>query len=228
MNPDVAWLRQVPRQQRSIDRVEALLDTAEEVFGEVGYDRATTNLIAERSGVPVGTLYRWFPDKTALADGLAARYLLRLSETYERLVTDAPPETALIRYGVRELCLVLAKSPAMATLVRTATESANSSVLRDSLETAIQTIIRLRVPTVADADVARIGGMLTAISFSVVTEALGRGPDQFDAIVDEFGDLAISWLSARFPTPDDPVWKAESPLVAPLAPSLGELPSPVV
>ena len=51
-------LRNRPRQARSAARVEHLLDVAEEIFEEVGYDAATTNLVASRAGVPVGTLYR--------------------------------------------------------------------------------------------------------------------------------------------------------------------------
>ena len=85
-------LRNRPRQARSAARVELLLDVAEEVFEEVGYDAATTNLVAQRAGVPVGTLYRWFPDKVALAEALTDRYLDRLVTLYTELLTDLPPE----------------------------------------------------------------------------------------------------------------------------------------
>lgn len=43
-----SYLRNLPRQARSAARVELLLDVAEEVFEEVGYDAATTNLVASR------------------------------------------------------------------------------------------------------------------------------------------------------------------------------------
>ena len=76
--PPTTHLRNLPRQARSAARVELLLDVAAEVFEEVGYDAATTNLVAARAGVPVGTLYRWFPDKAALAEALTDRYLSRL------------------------------------------------------------------------------------------------------------------------------------------------------
>jgi len=40
---------------------------------------------------PVGTLYRWFPDKAALAEALTDRYLERLMNLYGELLTDISP-----------------------------------------------------------------------------------------------------------------------------------------
>ena len=85
-NEVTSHLRNRPRQARSAARVELLLDMAEVVFEEVGYDTATTNLVAQRAGVPVGTLYRWFPDKSAIAEALADRYLAQLLGLYDDLL----------------------------------------------------------------------------------------------------------------------------------------------
>lgn len=64
-----------PQQQRSRRRVTALLDAAAEEFAERGFTAATTTNVAARAGVPVGSLYQWFPDKDALLYGLADRHL---------------------------------------------------------------------------------------------------------------------------------------------------------
>lgn len=64
-----------PQQERSRRRVAALLDAAAEEFAERGYTAATTTNVAARAGVPVGSLYQWFPDKEALLYGLADRHL---------------------------------------------------------------------------------------------------------------------------------------------------------
>src|SRR5699024_4695994 len=84
-------LRNRPRQARSIARVEALLDAAEAVFEEVGFDAANTNLVAERARVPVGSLYRWLPDKSALAEALTDRYLDELQSLYAELQDGLGP-----------------------------------------------------------------------------------------------------------------------------------------
>ena len=73
-------MRRYPRQARSQQRVEHLLDVAAQVFEEVGYATATTNAIAARAGVPIGSLYQFFPNKEAVLDALVNRYLDELQQ----------------------------------------------------------------------------------------------------------------------------------------------------
>jgi AcrR family transcriptional regulator len=63
-----------PVQKRGQLRVEAILDAAEAVFGEMGVEAATTNAIAERAGASVGSLYHFFANKDAILQALAERY----------------------------------------------------------------------------------------------------------------------------------------------------------
>lgn len=65
----------MPQQERSRRRVEALLDAAADELAEHGYAGTTTTAVAARAGVPIGSLYQWFPDKDALLWGLADRHL---------------------------------------------------------------------------------------------------------------------------------------------------------
>jgi AcrR family transcriptional regulator len=69
-----------PRQERSRRRVSALLDAAAVEFAEKGFASATTTAVAARAGVPIGSLYQWFPDKEALLYGLADRHLTEGTE----------------------------------------------------------------------------------------------------------------------------------------------------
>ena len=62
--------RKFPRQVRSKAMVEAILKAAAEVFAELGYSRTTTDKIAERAGVSVGSLYQYFPNKGGLIASL--------------------------------------------------------------------------------------------------------------------------------------------------------------
>jgi len=66
--------RKLPRQDRSRDMVETILDAAARVFVKEGYARATTNRIALAAGVSVGSLYQYFPSKDAIAVELLRRY----------------------------------------------------------------------------------------------------------------------------------------------------------
>ncbi len=87
-----AQLRNEPVQARSTARLEALLDAAAHVVDELGYERLTTAMVAERAGASIGTVYRYFPDRIAVLQALAARNIDRL---FARLRIEFADE----RYG---------------------------------------------------------------------------------------------------------------------------------
>src|SRR5262252_10582307 len=76
--PPRSGLRKLPSQARSRARVEAILKAAGALFGEVGYDAVTTNLIAERAGVPVGSIYQFFETKDDIVAALVERFQQRI------------------------------------------------------------------------------------------------------------------------------------------------------
>ncbi len=71
-------LRNAPVQARSTARLTALLDAAAAVVAEIGFERLTTAMVADRAGASIGTVYRYFPDRIALLQALAARNLERV------------------------------------------------------------------------------------------------------------------------------------------------------
>lgn len=73
-----APIRNEPVQARSTARLAALLDSAASVIAEIGYERLTTAMVAERAGASIGTVYRYFPDRIAVLQSLAARHTERL------------------------------------------------------------------------------------------------------------------------------------------------------
>jgi len=95
--------RKQPRQERARGTVEAILDGAAQVFSVKGYAAGTTNHIAERAGVSIGSLYRYFPNKDAILMELLGRRVkegLRLVEEALSEVSDPmlEPEGALRRF----------------------------------------------------------------------------------------------------------------------------------
>lgn len=67
--------RKQPRQARSRDTVRILLRAAAQVFSGRGYAATTTNHIAARAGVSIGSLYEYFPSKDALLVALLEEHL---------------------------------------------------------------------------------------------------------------------------------------------------------
>ena len=78
-------VRTEPIQERSAARIDALLDAAAAVVDEIGFDRLTTAMVAERAGASIGTVYRYFPDRIVLLQALRDRALQR----YRRSVVQA-------------------------------------------------------------------------------------------------------------------------------------------
>jgi len=66
--------RLVPTQQRSRERFERILTCATELMVEKGSDGFRMSDIVERTGIPFGSLYQYFPDKTAVIGTLAERH----------------------------------------------------------------------------------------------------------------------------------------------------------
>ena len=71
-------LRNEPVQARSAARLGGLLDAAAAIVDEIGFERLTTAMVAERAGASIGTVYRYFPDRIAVLQALGARNLERV------------------------------------------------------------------------------------------------------------------------------------------------------
>ncbi len=71
---DTGARQALPVQKRSRDRFERILNCAMELMAEKGSDALRMSDIVERATVPFGSLYQYFPDKTAIIAVLALRY----------------------------------------------------------------------------------------------------------------------------------------------------------
>lgn len=78
-----------PKRQRGHLRVAAIMEGGIAVFTEKGYDAATMTEIAARSETAIGSLYRFFPSKEALADALLLRYAEHVTGQLDALAQRA-------------------------------------------------------------------------------------------------------------------------------------------
>lgn len=226
MEQPATHLRNRPRQARSAARVEHLLDVAEEVFEEVGYDAATTNLVAARAEVPVGTLYRWFPDKAALAHALADRYLDQLEGLYRDLLRRPDPSERIGEFLHRVMSGLVAytsQQKALSALLVSAMVPGGRSPagerLRTGLEAQIRGLVELRVPGVPDDVRDRTAEVLANLAHLVVAAAADPDDEHRDAMTAEYVDVMLAYLEAKFPSADHPAWSDPDVAVRPIFPA---------
>ena len=67
--------RRIPRQNRAEETVASILEASAQLLEKGGLAAFTTNAVAERAGVSIGTLYQYFADKQALLRAIAEREL---------------------------------------------------------------------------------------------------------------------------------------------------------
>ncbi|MBQ0826604.1 TetR/AcrR family transcriptional regulator [Streptomyces tagetis] len=95
--------RRKPRQVRAELTRERILTAAAHVFAEYGYAAGTTNRIAERARVSIGSLYQYFPNKDAILAELAVRHIDRGMWTQaDRLDLSPGSLEAMVRALVRD------------------------------------------------------------------------------------------------------------------------------
>ena len=67
-------MRKEPRQERSRETVEAIVQASAHILGRRGWAGLTTNGVAEAAGVSIGSLYQYFPNKLALVEAVRRRH----------------------------------------------------------------------------------------------------------------------------------------------------------
>lgn len=88
-------LRKVPGQARSVETVRIIVEAAARILEEGGLGAFTTNAVAERAGVSIGSLYQYFPGKDALIAALIVRETSLLIAECEMALTAPTGRTAL-------------------------------------------------------------------------------------------------------------------------------------
>src|SRR5690348_6399661 len=98
--------RKIASQARSRATVDALVEATARILVEEGFDKTSTNRIAEVAGVSVGSLYQYFPGKDSLVAAVIDRHRQEIMRTVRKGLAgifDLPVEQAvrkLVAIGV--------------------------------------------------------------------------------------------------------------------------------
>jgi AcrR family transcriptional regulator len=199
--------RKVPRQARSIATCGAILEACARLLKTGHYADVTTNHIAERAGVGIGTLYEFFPNKEAIVAALAERHLTRLiAEVTEGLevalgLDDWDAAQFLIRRVVaavsrdRELYQVLIReAPFLQRLA--ATKQATAAAFELARSAAERAQRRINLPHL-QAD----SWLISRMVYNAVLEIafLREGTMDRDLLTEELVRLTFRMIQGRDP-----------------------------
>jgi AcrR family transcriptional regulator len=194
--------RKVPRQERSRLTVEAILDAAARVFERHGYAGGTTNRIAERAGVSIGSLYQYFPNKDAILVALVEQHLdegtAAMGPVLADLVAGAAPVDVAMRRLVEAMVALHRERPALHRVLFE--EAPRPPALRRRLEvlegaavTAVAAYLHAREDV--DRDPRRAARMVVQVIETVAHELVLRPGDvAVEAHVDEAVILLTRYL----------------------------------
>ncbi|HXZ08528.1 MAG TPA: helix-turn-helix domain-containing protein, partial [Paraburkholderia sp.] len=108
--------RKAPLQRRSTVTVDAIIEAAARILEAEGFDGYTTNAVAARAGVSIGSLYQYFPNRDALTAALIERETRVLLENVERAAW-ASSATAVIEQLIDAAVAHQMQRPVLARLI---------------------------------------------------------------------------------------------------------------
>lgn len=188
-------------------RRDRILDAAEELVLERGFDAMSIQAIAQHVGIAKGAVYREFASKQEILDVLLQRAMRRMIDASRELLGDPPPRlSTAYRVGVQ----VLLDDPLM-----TAAFLDDRGVLGSYAETVTDGRYRARYRAVVDwiaelqqagtlstrVDAEALGLALSSTTLGLLTAARHLGPltrDQLEAAIRAMEQL-VTGLEQRLP-----------------------------
>jgi AcrR family transcriptional regulator len=111
--------RKIPVQARSRATFDAIVEAATYILTEEGWGGLTTNAIAERAGVNIGSLYQYFPNKQAVIAELQRRHAEAIhAELYQALARL--PQQPSLRAAVAQIIELVVHEHSVAPAVHKA------------------------------------------------------------------------------------------------------------
>lgn len=193
--------RKYASQERSRATVDALVEATARILVKEGYDRASTNRIAEKAGVSVGSLYQYFPSKEALVAAVSARHLEALREVARRALADV---VALpVEQAVRTLIVAAVEAhrvdPALHRVLAEQTPRAGGFENADEIYALFRGYLEAHRDELREVDLG-LATFVCVTSIEALTHAAvvhhadALSDEAFDALIDEATRLVVQYL----------------------------------
>lgn len=165
--------RKSARQARSEATVEVIVEAAARILETAGLAGYTTNVVAERAGVSVGSLYQYFPNKNAITRALIRRELEALWAAVAaiEMAVDTDPLAGFVAVAVGQQL----RRPALAQLLEVEEERLEAAddidIVRHRVAESLTAILAAR----GDAPASGVVQDILALTATLVNAAASRG-----------------------------------------------------
>jgi AcrR family transcriptional regulator len=108
--------RNEPKQERSKDTVESILRATAHILAKDGYAKCSTNKVATKAGVSIGSLYQYFDSREALVTALAERHAQTMQQLLRQAIVELGPNTTFektVKAYIHSLMAHHAQNPAL-------------------------------------------------------------------------------------------------------------------
>jgi AcrR family transcriptional regulator len=180
--------------------VKAILEAAARILEAKGFDGYTTNAVADRAGVSIGSLYQYFPNKDAITKALIHRETSTLLADVETLDRSDPTQAilGLIRAAVAHQL----HRPALARLLdfEEARLPLTKEVhhVRDAISTSLEAMLT-KLRSSRHADIATSAQDIVAIVKGMIDAAGERGERDSQALESRVARAVFGYLQASTP-----------------------------
>jgi AcrR family transcriptional regulator len=194
-------LRQPPRQARGARRVAALLQAADAVVAEAGYEAATMCAIATRAGAAIGSLYQFFAGKDDIVEALRDRYNLEFARVWRALERDAA-SLAAEAFAACLIGVVIDFAQAHPAFLRLmdAPRGGGASARRKNTQDRIARVLRARSPRAPLAALRRRAAVVQQIVRGMLTLYARASARERRALVLEYRAVLTRYLAGAEPS----------------------------
>jgi AcrR family transcriptional regulator len=187
-------LRRQPQQVRGQQRIHRILNAAEEILADVGYDNATTNAIAARAETSIGSLYQFFPNKEAILKAIVLRYLEEMRALFDQTLTTEALETLPLPLFLERIIYGLAQlreshagfRPLFLASQVSSDVVENTSELKSEIMQRIHQLLALRNPALSEQQCVICARTCVALFQALMSLAMDL---QGQARVDQLNEL---------------------------------------
>ncbi len=195
--------RKAPVQARSAASVDAILEATIQVLLNVGKERLTTTRVASRAGVSVGTLYQYFPNKSALLQAVLKRHLAEVTDAVELVCKEQKGRTLqqMVTALITAFLNAKMKEPRTSVALYSVSSDVDGARIVQQMgvrsnKAIVQMLATAREPLTTEPQLvaSMLQGTMTGVSRRMLES--GTPEKHFDALRQELITLACAYVGA--------------------------------